>query len=162
METLTPFLVFGIGIVGFLLISFWVSKRNEKFNKAQEEERQQRATATMEHFESQRQAREAETQAFFEKNRKRIELLEAARKENIISKYQDPEIVERLITKTLWKGQTAEMVIDSFGEPLKKDTKALKTKTLETWKYSKIREGSYAIRITLEEGVVTMWDIKKN
>lgn len=123
-------------------------------------EKKETAEEAIARIRAKNQAEHAAREAMFEANRKRIELLETARREHIASKYQDPEIVERLISKTPWKGQPAEMVIDSFGEPLKKDTKALKTKTSETWKYSKIREGSYAVRITLEEGVVTSWDIK--
>lgn len=50
--------------------------------------------------------------------------------------------------------------MDSLGQPADVDRKVMKTKIREVWKYFKTGKRRYALRITLENGVVVGWDKK--
>jgi len=75
-------------------------------------------------------------------------------------KYQDEKLVEDLLDETFWQGQTAEQLRDSLGEPLDIDQRVLKTKVKEVWKYEQTGKNRYALKITLDDGVVVSWDQK--
>jgi len=83
-----------------------------------------------------------------------------AKLQYLTGKYSDAEIVNRILQRQLWPGETAEQVIDSFGEPEGKDDKLLKTIKREVWKYYPTGVNRYGLRITLDNDVVTMWDQK--
>lgn len=78
----------------------------------------------------------------------------------LYKKYNDEELVNKIMKRTLWKGQTAEQVLDAIGEPKDIDQKVLKTKTKETWKYFPSGRRRYGLRITLDDGEVTGWENK--
>jgi cytochrome c-type biogenesis protein CcmH/NrfF len=40
---------------------------------------------------------------------------EKARRERLMKKYRDAELVDRLMKKMIWQGQSEEQVIDSLG-----------------------------------------------
>lgn len=82
------------------------------------------------------------------------------RREELIKKYGDAEIVTRIMKKMFWQGQTQEQLRDSLGRPLDTDEKVLKTKTKEVWKYNRVGKNRYGLRITLENGIVVGWDQK--
>jgi len=75
-------------------------------------------------------------------------------------KYQDEKLIENLLDEKFWRGQTAEQLRDSLGEPLDIDQKALKTKVKEVWKYEQTGKNRYGLKIKLEDGVVVGWDQK--
>ena len=56
------------------------------------------------------------------------------RREALLKKYGDAEVVNRIMQKMFWQGQTQEQLLDSLGRPLDTDERVLKTKTKETWK----------------------------
>ena len=78
----------------------------------------------------------------------------------LMMKYKDDELVNSLMQESFWRGQTQDQLIDSLGEPLDIDQKALKTKTKEIWKYEQTGKNRYGLKITLEDGVVVGWDQK--
>ena len=82
------------------------------------------------------------------------------RKEKLIEKYGDEELVDKLINSCIWVGQTMEQLTDSLGSPHSIDTKVLKTKTKEIWKYQHRGGNRYGLRITLEEQEVVGFDHK--
>lgn len=82
------------------------------------------------------------------------------RREALIKKYGDAEVVARIMKKKFWQGQTHEQLRDSLGRPLDTDEKVLKTKTKEIWKYNRFGKSRYGLRITLENGVVVGWEQK--
>ncbi|MFK3862525.1 DUF2057 domain-containing protein [Pseudoalteromonas rhizosphaerae] len=82
------------------------------------------------------------------------------RKKRLMEKYRDARIVERLMKKMFWQGQSQEQLLDSLGKPVDIDQKVLKTKTKEIWKYNRTGKGRYGLRITLENGEVIGWDKK--
>lgn len=75
-------------------------------------------------------------------------------------KYVDREIVNAIVNGRYWIGQTQEQLTDSLGSPEGVDRKVLKTKTKEVWKYRQVRKGQFALRINVEDGVVSGWDKK--
>ncbi|AZG97077.1 DUF2845 domain-containing protein [Proteus mirabilis] len=85
---------------------------------------------------------------------------EKARRERLIEKYGDVDLVDRLMKKMFWQGQSEEQLIDSLGKPVDIDQRVMKTKVKEVWKYNKTGKGRYALRITLENGEVIGWDQK--
>jgi hypothetical protein len=76
------------------------------------------------------------------------------------SKYDDEQIVQKIFQGYFWNGQTEEQLYDSLGPPVDVDTKALKTKTKEVWKYGHRGGNRYGLRITLENGCVSGWENK--
>lgn len=82
------------------------------------------------------------------------------RRETLMRKYGNAELVERIMRKTFWQGQTQEQLLDSLGRPLDIDQRILKAKTKETWKYNQTGKNRFALRIMLEGGIVVGWDQK--
>lgn len=82
------------------------------------------------------------------------------RREALLAKYGDKEIVDMIMKRMFWQGQTPAQLQDSLGNPIDIDRKILKTKTKEIWKYNQTGKGRFALRITLEDGVVVGWDKK--
>lgn len=82
------------------------------------------------------------------------------RKEHLLIKYGDVEIVENIMKRCFWVGQTAEQLVDSLGSPADKSVKIMKTKHREIWKYNQTGKNRYGLRITLDDHVVQTWDQK--
>ncbi|QBQ55050.1 hypothetical protein [Nitrosococcus wardiae] len=86
------------------------------------------------------------------------------RREKLMNKYRDEELVEELMNGSFWKGQTYDQLIDSLGNPEEVEEKIeegiIKTKKKEIWKYDKHGGNRYGLSITLENGVVVGWDKK--
>ena len=69
-------------------------------------------------------------------------------------KYADESVVQHIMSKTLWQGETAEQVRDSIGLPSSMDNNLLKTRKREVWKYHPHGRGRYRLRVTLDNDVV--------
>lgn len=69
-----------------------------------------------------------------------------------------PEIAARLVRQELWRGETLEMLIHSFGRPEAVDEEALKTKTKHVLKWGHLGGYRYTMRVTLENDVVVGWE----
>lgn len=82
------------------------------------------------------------------------------RRETLMDKYQDSSLVEKLMEKSFWQGQTSGQLLDSLGRPKDIDEKILKTKKKEVWKYNHQSGNRYGLRITLDNDVVVGWDQK--
>jgi type II secretory pathway pseudopilin PulG len=82
------------------------------------------------------------------------------RRQELMSKYQDEEVVERIMTRRVWTGQTAGMLMDALGPPEAVDVKLLKTKKKEIWKYAHQGGKRYGIRITLDNDKIVKADVK--
>ena len=83
-----------------------------------------------------------------------------AKRVRLMMKYKNDALVESLMQELFWRGQTADQLRDSLGEPLDIDQKVLKTKLKEVWKYQELGKNRYALKITLDDGVVVGWDQK--
>lgn len=80
------------------------------------------------------------------------------KREALMAKYGDAEIVRRIMSREFWQGQTADQLLDSLGRPIEVDEKVFKTKTKQVWKYKQTAKRRFALRITLENGEVVGWD----
>ncbi|MGB0206070.1 MAG: hypothetical protein ACPF9K_13635 [Neptuniibacter sp.] len=82
------------------------------------------------------------------------------KKERLLEKYGDEQLVDKLMQGMFWQGQPEEQLLDSLGKPLDIDQRVMKTKTKEVWKYDETGKNRYALKITLENGEVVGWDKK--
>lgn len=82
------------------------------------------------------------------------------RRKHLIERYGNPEIADRIMKAQIWRGQTAEQLRESLGKPADIDQTVLKTKTKEVWKYQPTGRRSYAVKVTLDDGVVVGWEDK--
>ncbi|TAJ31976.1 MAG: DUF2845 domain-containing protein [Nitrospirae bacterium] len=82
------------------------------------------------------------------------------RLEYLRNKYKDDALVQKIVAGYFWKGQTANQLIDSLGQPADVDQKVLKSMKREIWKYRPQSRTRYGLRITLENDVVVGWDQK--
>lgn len=80
------------------------------------------------------------------------------RRRGLIDKYGDESIVERIVSRTIWHGETAEQLTDSLGKPRDVDEKVMRTKRLETWKYGRDLRNRYRLRVMLDNGAVVAWE----
>lgn len=83
-----------------------------------------------------------------------------AKKARLLEKYGDVAIVERIMSGTVWQGQSADQVRDSIGSPVDVDERVMKTKRREVWKYHHQGGNRYGLRITLEHDLVVGWEEK--
>jgi hypothetical protein len=63
--------------------------------------------------------------------------------------------------RKVWQGQTAAQLVDSRGWPTARDDTLLKTMKREIWKYHPTGKNRYALRVALNNDVVTGWDHKQ-
>jgi hypothetical protein len=82
------------------------------------------------------------------------------RREMLMEKYQDSDLVNNLMECSFWQGQTSGQLLDSLGSPDEVDEKILKTKKKEVWKYNHQSGNRYGLRITLDNDIVVGWDQK--
>jgi hypothetical protein len=82
------------------------------------------------------------------------------RRAELLKKHGDEKLVEAIINRSYWQGQTAEQLRDSLGHPSDIDEKILKTKKKEVWKYHHMGGNRFGLRITLENNEVVGWDEK--
>ncbi|AWB24804.1 DUF2845 domain-containing protein [Methylobacterium currus] len=76
------------------------------------------------------------------------------RRDDLLTKYGDEAIVDRIVAAKMWQGMTAEMLRDSWGEPDDIGSDVYKTRTTETWKYGRTGRNRYMNRVIVEGGVV--------
>lgn len=77
-----------------------------------------------------------------------------------MEKYNDGALVEKLMMRQFWQGQTTGQLIDSLGKPSDIGQQVLKSKTKETWKYQRTGSNRFALKIFVENGIVVGWDQK--
>ena len=82
------------------------------------------------------------------------------RRDALMLKYDDAELVVALMDEIFWQGQSSEQLLDSLGIPQDIDQKILKTKKKEVWKYNHQGGNRYGLRITLDNDLVVGWDQK--
>ncbi|WNJ88478.1 hypothetical protein [Bosea sp. 685] len=72
--------------------------------------------------------------------------------------YQDSTLVDALMAGEIWHDMTREQLLQSWGEPVEIEEKALKTKIRHVYKYDRIGVGRFARRVTLDNDRVTGWE----
>ena len=92
--------------------------------------------------------------------------LEEKKRGRLMDKYNDKHLVDKLMKKMIWQGQTEEQLIDSIGRPAHIEQEDLKNKARESWKYEPARSGritwcstsSPNFTVTIENGKVLGWN----
>lgn len=84
----------------------------------------------------------------------------AARKAALVTKYADMALVDRIMSRSIWQGQSEEQLVDSIGSPVDVDERLYKTKKTQTWKYRQLSPKRFGLKVTLEDGCVVGWDQK--
>lgn len=83
------------------------------------------------------------------------------RKYNVfLKKYGDPEIVEKIMKRLIWEGMSTEQLYDSWGGPVDRAERISRNRAVYTLKYNQTGKNRYGSRVTVENGIVTGWDIK--
>lgn len=82
------------------------------------------------------------------------------RYDKLMAKYNDTNVVDKIIKNKIWQGQSLDQLRDSFGAPQDTEKKVLKTKTKETWKYNHINGNRYGTRVFIENDKVIGWEFK--
>jgi uncharacterized membrane protein len=65
-----------------------------------------------------------------------------------------------IMAGTMWQGQSEEQLTETLGRPEDIDSRIMKTKHREVWKYHPAGKNRYRLRVTLENGTVVGWDQK--
>jgi len=97
-----------------------------------------------------------------EQRKQRLEQARQEKKDALLKQFNDTQLVDRIMDKTLVLGDTIPIVEAMFGKPNDIEKKVSKTKTKEIWKYQKYgdRSNSYSLKITIENNKVTGWEDK--
>ena len=82
------------------------------------------------------------------------------KRQQLMEKYNDEEIVDNIMNQTIWHGETTDQIVDSLGKAEDIDQKSLRTKTKEIWKYGYEGENKYKLNINLKNDVVIGWDYR--
>jgi hypothetical protein len=90
----------------------------------------------------------------------RLRAASEARRAELLRKYDNESIVERIMNGEVWQGQTEAQLHDALGSPVDVDERVLKSKTRRVWKYRPIGTRRFGLRITTENNVVVGWDDK--
>ena len=75
--------------------------------------------------------------------------LQKIRRDELMKKYNDAELVDKLMRRLVWQDQTADQLIDSVGKPIKVDKRVMASRTREVWKYDRRSTHRFGMRITL-------------
>jgi len=84
----------------------------------------------------------------------------AKRKADLLLKYGDANLVEKILKGSIWAGQTKDELLDALGQPEGVDSKLMKTRSREIWKYTRKGKNRFGLRVTLDNGRVATWDSK--
>ena len=83
-----------------------------------------------------------------------------ARRRHLLTKYNNDEaLVDMILAGQMGQGMTTEMLTDSIGEPVEINKRVLATRTEHTYKYGQTGVNRFAVRVHLEDGIVTGWEI---
>ncbi len=95
------------------------------------------------------------TAIILRRRRKKQRLL--ARYSELMSKYNDQQIVAAIMEGKIWQGMSEEQLVDSRGLPDDKDQAVYKTKIKQTWKYGRTGKNRFRERIYIENGTIVGW-----
>lgn len=91
----------------------------------------------------------------FKRRREKRQLL--ARCSELMSKYNDQQIVAAIVEGKIWQGMSEEQLVDSRGLPDDRDQAVYKTKIKQTWKYGRTGRNRFRERIYIENGTIVGW-----
>lgn len=134
-----------------LVVWRWMAASDRKRRARIEVEQRQQATDWQYRQEQERLRLEREWQA--QQDAVRV------RQESLVARF-GPENAAKIAAGGFWVGQTSEMLIEALGRPADVEERVLKTKRKHVYKYQPTGANRYALRITLDDGIVVGWDQK--
>lgn len=78
-------------------------------------------------------------------------------RDRLLSKYQDPDTVDRIMHNCVWRGQSPDQVVDALGRPNHVDRRKLPHLHREIWHYRGGHKRSPR-QVVLENGFVVGWE----
>lgn len=82
------------------------------------------------------------------------------KRNELTKKYRNPQIVNNIMLKIIWLGETKEQLIDSFGKPANIKREIHKEYIKETYYYEEYRRNCYRIKIVLKNNKIISWQEK--
>ena len=82
------------------------------------------------------------------------------RRDQLLRKYGDKDVVEKIMNRLVWQGMSEDQLIDSWGAPVARDQKIYKPKVSETFKYNHKSRNRFGSRVWVENGIVVGWEQK--
>jgi len=79
------------------------------------------------------------------------------RRQFLLDKYDNEEVVDAIMAQKVWQGMTAEMLFDSWGQPAGMDERVFKSKVSRTYKYNPTGRNQFKDRVKTENGIVVGW-----
>jgi ribosomal protein L21E len=77
-----------------------------------------------------------------------------AKYSELMSKYNDQQIVAAIMEGNIWQGMSQEQLVDSRGIPDDREEEVYKTKIKQTWKYGRTGKNRFRERIYIENGTI--------
>ncbi len=105
--------------------------------------------------------RQAEQARIDQERHAEQERIKRERWDGFVSKYGEA-LAHRIWAGRPWVGCEYGMLIDMLGPPVDIDERVLKTKTKHTYKYRPTGANRYALRVYLDDGIVTGWEDKSD
>jgi hypothetical protein len=78
----------------------------------------------------------------------------------LLVKYRDPDIVEKIMARMIWKHMTRDQLLDSWGRPSQEEERQDKGGVKEILRYGARPGRPLGQRVILENGLVIGWDTK--
>jgi len=69
-----------------------------------------------------------------------------------------PDVTNDILRRRLWLGESEDQVVCSFGEPDDVREIVTRTKTTEVYRYFETGVDRFALKVSIEDGVVVGWD----
>ncbi len=84
----------------------------------------------------------------------------AQRRTQLFNKYRDEDVVEKIMSRMIWKDMTRDQLVDSWGRPAQENERRDNGKRKEVLHYRALPGRPFGQRVILENGKVKGWDTK--
>lgn len=84
----------------------------------------------------------------------------AERRAQLFNKYRDEDVVEKIMSRMIWKHMSRDQLVDSWGQPVQEGQKRDGNRTKEVFRYRPMPGRPFGQRVILENGRVIGWDTK--
>ena len=83
-----------------------------------------------------------------------------ARRALLLRTFENPDLVETIMSGQIAQGMTHQMVMAAWGKPADMDETVMKTQTKSQMKYDQKGKNRFGTRVYFENGVVVGWETK--
>jgi hypothetical protein len=84
----------------------------------------------------------------------------AQRRTQLFNKYRDEDVVEKIMSRMIWKHMTRDQLLDSWGRPAQEDERRESGRRKEILRYRPLPGRPFGQRVILENDKVIGWDTK--